>query len=149
MQETSSIFTPENIRSMIGRRVLVDSGDNPQCYTIEDVSEMGEAAFIKPESAAVLDEDWVVLEWLNRWFLDFVAPKKKVVSSASPIDELMEGFFENMDRLKIGTIRETIGAAGIEPLTTRFAFSVDGKEHTAETIHEIFERRFGVPFRLI
>lgn len=147
MQETTVIFTPENIRSMIGRRVLIDNGDNPQCYTIEEVSEMSEAAFIKPESATVLGEGWVVLEWLNRWFLDFVAPKKKAVSSASPIDELMDGFFSEMKRLGVNTILNQ-EEAKLGSINVSFSFSVDGKDHTAETIHEIFERRFGVPFRL-
>ncbi len=145
MQETSSIFTTENIRSMIGRKVLTKDVSGLECRQIIDVSDSGAAVrldLLHPNSSRWV---WWELDRLNNRFFDFAPDDKK--APASPIDELMDGFFSEMKRLGVNTVLNQVEAT-LGPINVSFSFSVDGKEHTAETVHEIFERRFGVPFRL-
>jgi len=145
-EETTQIFTPENIREFIGRKVILKYVDSIACYSILRASGIGAAAFIRNEYDGSLERRWVEMKELNDLFLDFVADEKNPTSSASPIDELMDGFFAEMERLKIGTVQEQVEVAKGKSVTTKFAFSVDGKEHTDKTVHEIFAKRFGVPF---
>lgn len=148
MQEKTEIFTPENIREFIGRKVIVTDVTGLECHEIKEVSDSGKAARLSLLHPAAERTSWWELAKLNERFFDFAPDEKKVKVYASPIDELMDGFFAEMERLKIGTIQEQIEVAGVKPITTKFAFSVDGKEYTEKTIHEIFAKRFGAPFHL-
>ncbi|MGB2750306.1 MAG: hypothetical protein WBC34_19105 [Thiofilum sp.] len=143
MQETTQIFTPENIRLMIGRKVLTKDVAGLECRQIMRVSDLGTAALLS--NTLKTDLSWWELDRLNNRFFDFAPDDKK--APASPIDELMDGFFSEMKRLGVNTVLNQVEAT-LGPINVSFSFSVDGKEHTAETVHEIFERRFGAPFRL-
>jgi hypothetical protein len=146
-EETTQIFTPENIRGFIGRKVIVTDVTGLECHKIMEVSDSGKAARLSLLHPAAERTSWWELARLNAKSFDFAPYDKPAKVYASPIDELMDGFFAEMERLKVNTVlNQDEGARG--PIDISFNFSVDGKEYTGETIHEIFAKRFGVPFHL-